>query len=63
MRYIKLRDLEVSRIGPGAIGMSHGYTDSGTDEAESVRTLDRLTSLPATAGATHTEAGRLMLEL
>ncbi|MFC7641860.1 hypothetical protein ACFQX6_13375 [Streptosporangium lutulentum] len=26
MRYIKLRDLEVSRIGLGAMGMSHGYT-------------------------------------
>ncbi|MEU5241935.1 aldo/keto reductase [Streptomyces lydicus] len=41
MRYLKLRDLEVSRIGLGAMGMSHGYTDSGTDEAESVRTLHR----------------------
>ncbi|MFC9501432.1 aldo/keto reductase [Streptomyces sp. NPDC056982] len=48
MRYIKLRDLEVSRIGLGAMGMSHGYTDSGTDEAESVRTLHRAMELGVT---------------
>ncbi|MET8212748.1 aldo/keto reductase [Streptomyces sp. NPDC005373] len=48
MRYIKLRDLEVSRIGLGAMGMSHGYTDSGTDEAESVRTLHRALELGVT---------------
>lgn len=48
MRYIKLRDLEVSRIGLGAMGMSHGYTGSGTDEAESVRTLHRALELGVT---------------
>lgn len=48
MQYIKLRDLEVSRIGLGAMGMSHGYTDSGTDEAESVRTLHRALELGVT---------------
>ncbi|WP_329398719.1 aldo/keto reductase [Streptomyces lydicus] len=48
MRYLKLRDLEVSRIGLGAMGMSHGYTDSGTDEAESVRTLHRALELGVT---------------
>ena len=48
MRYIKLRDLVVSRIGLGAMGMSHGYTDSGTDEAESVRTLHRALELGVT---------------
>ncbi|AOP49114.1 hypothetical protein SL103_25250 [Streptomyces lydicus] len=48
MRYIKLRDLEVSRIGLGTMGMSHGYTDSGTDEAESVRTLHRALELGVT---------------
>ncbi|WP_181764437.1 aldo/keto reductase [Streptomyces albidus (ex Kaewkla and Franco 2022)] len=48
MRYIKLRDLEVSRIGLGAMGMSHGYTDSGKDEAESVRTLHRALELGVT---------------
>ncbi|MGW5867798.1 aldo/keto reductase [Streptomyces sp. NPDC055239] len=48
MRYIKLRDLEVSRIGLGAMGMSHGYTDSGTDEAESIRTIHRALDLGVT---------------
>lgn len=48
MQYIKPRDLEVSRIGLGAMGMSHGYTDSGTDEAESVRTLHRALELGVT---------------
>ncbi|MFJ5800820.1 aldo/keto reductase [Streptomyces decoyicus] len=48
MRYIKLRDLDVSRIGLGAMGMSHGYTDSGTDEAESLRTLHRALDLGVT---------------
>ncbi|MFE2020954.1 aldo/keto reductase [Streptomyces sp. NPDC059499] len=45
MKTIKLRDLEVSRIGLGAMGMSHGYTGSGTDEAESVRTVHRALEL------------------
>jgi aryl-alcohol dehydrogenase-like predicted oxidoreductase len=48
MKYIRLRDLEVSRIGLGAMGMSHGYTDSGTDEAESIRTLHRALELGVT---------------
>ncbi len=48
MRHIKLRDLEVSRIGLGAMGMSHGYTGSGADEAESVRTLHRALDLGVT---------------
>lgn len=46
MRFTKLRDLEVSRIGPGAMGMSHGYTGSGTDEAESIRTVPPLGQHP-----------------
>ncbi|MGP3756818.1 aldo/keto reductase [Streptomyces sp. IBSNAI001] len=48
MKYIKLHDLKVSRIGLGAMGMSHGYTGSGTDEAESVRTLHRALELGVT---------------
>ncbi|MFE6806788.1 aldo/keto reductase [Streptomyces sp. NPDC057681] len=48
MRHIKLRDLEVSRIGLGAMGMSHGYTGSGTDEAESIRTVHRALELGVT---------------
>jgi len=48
VQHIKLRDLEVSRIGLGAMGMSHGYTDSGTDEAESIRTVHRALELGVT---------------
>ncbi|MFI6466516.1 aldo/keto reductase [Streptomyces sp. NPDC050538] len=48
MQYIKLRDLEVSRIGLGAMGMSHGYTGSGTDDAESIRTVHRALELGVT---------------
>ncbi|MDP4502536.1 aldo/keto reductase [Nonomuraea turcica] len=43
-----LRDLEVCRIGLGAMGMSHGYTGSGTDEAESIRTIHRALDLGVT---------------
>ncbi|MEU7835572.1 aldo/keto reductase [Nonomuraea sp. NPDC049129] len=48
MKHIKLRDLDVSRIGLGAMGMSHGYTGSGTDEAESIRTIHRALELGVT---------------
>ncbi|MFE7705939.1 aldo/keto reductase [Streptomyces sp. NPDC057486] len=48
MHHLTLRDLEVSRIGLGTMGMSHGYTDSGTDEAESVRTIHRALELGVT---------------
>ncbi|MEU6844379.1 aldo/keto reductase [Streptomyces sp. NPDC046716] len=48
MRYVKLRDLEVSRIGLGAMGMSHGYTGAGTDDAESIRTVHRALELGVT---------------
>ncbi|WP_201260763.1 aldo/keto reductase [Embleya scabrispora] len=41
MRYVRPGDLEASRIGLGAMGMFHGYTDSGTDGEGSVRTLHR----------------------
>src|SRR3954466_8798851 len=39
MKHIKLGDLEVSRIRPGAMGMSFGYTGAGSDDAESIRTI------------------------
>ncbi|MEU9314081.1 aldo/keto reductase [Streptomyces sp. NPDC048256] len=45
MHHIHLRDLEVSRIGLGAMGMSQGYTGAGTDEAESIRTVHRALEL------------------
>lgn len=48
MKHARLRDLEVSRIGLGAMGMSHGYTGSGTDEAESIRTIHRALDLGVT---------------
>ncbi|MGW0810718.1 aldo/keto reductase [Nonomuraea sp. NPDC002799] len=48
MKHIKLGGLEVSRIGLGAMGMSHGYTGSGTDEAESIRTVHRALDLGVT---------------
>lgn len=48
MKYIKLGDLAVSRIGLGAMGMSHGYTGAGTDDDESVRTIHRALELGVT---------------
>ncbi|WP_399880416.1 aldo/keto reductase [Streptomyces sp. BBFR51] len=48
MKHIKLGDLTVSRIGLGAMGMTHGYTGSGTDEAESIRTVHRALELGVT---------------
>ncbi|MEV5675660.1 aldo/keto reductase [Streptomyces sp. NPDC052179] len=48
MKHIKLGDLRVSRIGLGAMGMTHGYTGSGTDEAESIRTVHRALDLGVT---------------
>jgi aryl-alcohol dehydrogenase-like predicted oxidoreductase len=35
----------VARIGLGAMGMSHGFADSGTDDAESIRTVHRAIDL------------------
>ncbi len=48
MEHVKLRDLEVSRIGLGAMGMSFAYTGAGTDDAESVRTIHRALDLGVT---------------
>lgn len=48
MKYLKLRDLEVSRIGLGAMGMSTAYTGAGTDDAESLRTIHRALDLGVT---------------
>jgi aryl-alcohol dehydrogenase-like predicted oxidoreductase len=48
VKYIKLRDLTVSRIGLGAMGMSHGYTGAGSDDAESIRTIHRAIDLGVT---------------
>jgi len=48
MKQAKLGDLDVSRIGLGAMGMSHGYTGAGTDDAESIRTIHRALDLGVT---------------
>ena len=48
MKHIKLRELDVSRIGLGAMGMSHGYTGAGSDDAESIRTIHRALELGVT---------------
>ncbi|WP_431780388.1 aldo/keto reductase [Streptomyces chumphonensis] len=48
MRQTRIRDLKVSRIGLGTMGMSCGYTGSGADEVESVRALHRALDLGVT---------------
>src|SRR6202047_36377 len=48
MKHIKLGDLDVSRIGLGAMGMSAAYTGAGTDDAESIRTIHRALELGVT---------------
>jgi aryl-alcohol dehydrogenase-like predicted oxidoreductase len=48
VKHAKLRDLDVSRIGLGAMGMSFGYTGAGTDDAESSRTIQRALDLGVT---------------
>ncbi|MGZ4681316.1 MAG: aldo/keto reductase [Acidimicrobiales bacterium] len=48
MKHIQLRDLDVSRIGLGAMGMSAAYTGAGSDDAESIRTIHRALDLGVT---------------
>jgi aryl-alcohol dehydrogenase-like predicted oxidoreductase len=48
VKHIKLKDLDVSRIGLGAMGMSFGYTGAGSDDAESIRTIHRALDLGVT---------------
>jgi aryl-alcohol dehydrogenase-like predicted oxidoreductase len=45
MKQAKLGSLEVSRIGLGAMGMSHGYTGAGSDDDESIRAIHRALDL------------------
>ncbi|KRD16810.1 aldo/keto reductase [Mycobacterium sp. Root265] len=45
MKNAQLGSLEVSRIGLGAMGMSHGYTGAGSDDDESIRTIHRALDL------------------
>jgi aryl-alcohol dehydrogenase-like predicted oxidoreductase len=48
MKHIKLGDLDVARIGLGAMGMSSAYTGAGSDDAESIRTIHRALDLGVT---------------
>jgi aryl-alcohol dehydrogenase-like predicted oxidoreductase len=48
VKHIKLRELDVSRIGLGAMGMSAAYTGAGSDDAESIRTIHRALDLGVT---------------
>jgi aryl-alcohol dehydrogenase-like predicted oxidoreductase len=48
MKNALLGKLEVSRIGLGAMGMSHGYTGAGSDDDESIRTIHRALDLGVT---------------
>ena len=48
MKHVKLRDLDVSRIGLGTMGMSFGYTGAGSDDDESIRTIHRALDLGVT---------------
>ncbi|GAB7066985.1 aldo/keto reductase [Mycolicibacterium hodleri] len=48
MKHITLGDLDVARIGLGAMGMSFAYTGAGTDDEESIRTIQRALDLGVT---------------
>jgi aryl-alcohol dehydrogenase-like predicted oxidoreductase len=48
MKHVKLGDLDVSRIGLGLVSMSYAYTGAGTDDAESIRTIQRALELGVT---------------
>jgi aryl-alcohol dehydrogenase-like predicted oxidoreductase len=48
MEQATLGRLCVSRLGLGAMGMSHGYTGAGSDDAESIRTIHRALDLGVT---------------
>jgi aryl-alcohol dehydrogenase-like predicted oxidoreductase len=48
MKTAKLGELEVGRIGLGAMGMSMAYTGAGSDDDESIRTIHRALDLGVT---------------
>ena len=48
MKHVKLGNLDVGRIGLGAMGMSAAYTGAGSDDAESIRTIHRALDLGVT---------------
>lgn len=55
MQYIKLRDLTVSALGLGCMGMSHIYTGHRQAEKDSIRTIHRAVEL----GVTHFDSAEL----
>src|SRR6201998_1984416 len=48
MKHAKLADVDVARIGLGAMGMSSAYTGGGSDDAESVSSIHRALELGVT---------------
>lgn len=48
MKQARLADLEVGRLGLGAMGMSVAYAGAGTDDAKSIRTVQRAIDLGVT---------------
>jgi aryl-alcohol dehydrogenase-like predicted oxidoreductase len=48
MKHISLGDLDVSRIGLGAMSMSTAYSGAGSDDAEAIRTIHRAFDLGVT---------------
>ncbi len=48
MQHVQLGELEVSRIGLGCMGMSAFYGGAGSDDAESIRTIERSIELGVT---------------
>ena len=48
MKPARLADLEVGRLGLGAMGMSVAYAGAGSDDAESIRTIHRAIDLGVT---------------
>ncbi|MDT5218065.1 MAG: hypothetical protein QOF15_170 [Mycobacterium sp.] len=48
MKTANLANLEVGRLGLGAMGMSAAYAGAGTDDAESIRTVHRAIDLGVT---------------
>lgn len=48
MKHATLGDLDVGRIGLGAMGMSAAYSGAGSDDAESIRTIHRALDLGVT---------------
>lgn len=48
MQHTKLGNLDVGRVGLGAMSMSFAYTGAGTDDEESIRTIQRAIDLGVT---------------